>query len=167
MTAEQIINFFSMKPLLNEGGWFVETYRAKKILTQAALGIGYSGPRSFVTAILYLLTTDAFSALHRLKSDEIFHFYLGDPVTMLQLHPDGSSRIITLGNDILKGQKIQMLVPSDAWQGTFVSPGGKFALLGCTVAPGFDSADYEQADRKKLLKQYPEHKELIIRLTRP
>jgi predicted cupin superfamily sugar epimerase len=166
MTAEQIIKFFKMKPLFQEGGYYVETYRAAEQIKKTALSLGLSGDRNLSTAILYLLTVDTVSFLHRLKSDEMFHFYLGDPVTMLQLHPDRHNEIVTLGHDILNGQKIQVLVPKGIWQGAFVKDDGRFALLGCTVAPGFDFADYEQADRKELVEQYPVCKDLIIRLTR-
>ncbi|MHC4645378.1 MAG: cupin domain-containing protein, partial [Planctomycetota bacterium] len=91
MTAEQIIELFGMKPLPQEGGYYVETYRAPEKITRTALPERYAAQRCSGTAILYLLTPETVSALHRLKSDEIFHFYLGDPVTMLQLHPDRSS----------------------------------------------------------------------------
>jgi len=166
MTAEQTIKFFKMKPLPQEGGYYVETYRAAERIGKNAMPPGFSGDRNLSTAILYLLTADTVSFLHMLESDEMFHFYLGDPVTMLQLHPDGRSEIATLGHDILNGQKVQALVPKGAWQGAFVKDNGRFALMGCTVAPGFDFADYEQANRKELVKQYPAHKDLITRLTR-
>lgn len=166
ITPQQIINFFDMKPLPWEGGFYVETYRCPEKIEQAKLPARYNGDRSFSTAILYLLTPDTISAMHRVKSDEIFHFYLGDPITMLQLHPDGSSEIITLGQDILKGQLIQAVVPHGSWQGCFLNKGGKFALMGTTVAPGFDFADLELADRDELLKQYPNQHNLIIQLTR-
>ncbi len=166
MTAEQIIKFFKMQPLPQEGGYYVETYRAAEQIKKAALPPGFSGDRNLISTILYLLTADTVSSLHRLKSDEMFHFYLGDPVTMLQLHPDGRSEIIILGHDILNGQKIQVMVPKGVWQGAFVKDNGRFALMGCTVAPGFNFADYEQADRKDLVKQYPSQKDLITRLTR-
>jgi len=166
MTADEIIDFFGMKPLAEEGGFYVETYRAKERITNASLPARYGDNRSLGTAILYLLTAEAFSALHRLRSDEVFHFYLGDPVTMLQLHPDGNTEVITLGRDIFGGENVQVLVPRDTWQGAFVKEGGKFALLGCTVSPGFDKADYEQGDRDNLLARYPERRDLILRLSR-
>ena len=100
-----------MKPLPYEGGFYVETYRCDEKITQVALPTRYSSEKNFSTAILYLLTPDTFSAFHRLRSDEIFHFYLGDSVTMLQLHPDGSSEVTTLGQDIMKGQRLQVTVP--------------------------------------------------------
>src|SRR5207249_3960045 len=98
----------------------------------------YSGDRSVSTAIYYLLTPGTFSALHRLKSDEIFHFYAGSPVKMLQLHEDGRGEEIILGSDVLAGQQPQVLVRRGVWQGSYLLPGGEFALLGCTVAPGFE-----------------------------
>ncbi|MBN2019595.1 MAG: cupin domain-containing protein [Sedimentisphaerales bacterium] len=155
-----------MKPLPLEGGWFVETYRAKENLSQSILGKRYVGARNLATAILYLLKVDTVSLLHRLKSDEIFHFYLGAPVTMLQLQPNGKSEIITLGRDILSGQKPQVVIPQGVWQGAFVRPGGNFALLGCTVAPGYDDDDFEIGDRADLLRRYPDRKKLILKLTR-
>ena len=166
ITAEQIIKIFRMKPLAGEGGFYVETYRCGDKIGEAHLPAGYSGERSFSSAILYLLTPDTFSRLHRLKSDEIFHFYLGDPVTMLQLYPDGSGEVITLAQGILRGEHIQVVVPGGSWQGCFLNPGGRFALMGTTVSPGFEFADFEPADREQLLGQYPAQKDLIVRLTR-
>jgi len=164
-TAEQIIELFGMKPLQDEGGFYAETYRCSQRIGGAHLPAGYAGGRSLGSAILYLLTPDAFSALHRLKSDEIFHFYLGDPVTMLQLNPDGAGEVITLGRDIFDGQRVQVTVPAGTWQGCFLNPGGRFALMGTTVAPGFEFADFEPAETKTLLKQFPAQKHLILRLT--
>jgi predicted cupin superfamily sugar epimerase len=166
LTAEQLIRFFAMKPLPHEGGHYVETYRSRDKIDKAALPQGYDGPRNFGTAILYLLTPETFSAMHRLNSDEVFHFYLGDPVTMLQLHPAGRSDIITLGHDVLNGQRIQTTVPVRSWQGCLLNEGGRFALMGTTMAPGFESADFELGDREELLEQYPDQCDLIVRLTR-
>ena len=155
-----------MKPLVEEGGYYVETYRARGKIAQAALPSRYTGQRNLSTAILYLLTPDTFSALHRVKSDEIFHFYLGDPVKMLQLRPDGCSEVIDLGPDITGGQQVQVRVPQGIWQGCFLTEGGKFALMGTTAAPGFESADFELGCRQDLLAQYPGQRDLIVRLTR-
>lgn len=154
-----------MKPLAGEGGFYTETYRCGERIAEAHLPAGYAGPRSFGSAILYLLTPDTFSRLHRLKSDEVFHFYLGDPVTTVQLHPDGSDEVITLGQDILSGQRVQVTVLGGSWQGCFLNAGGEFALMGTTVVPGFEFADFEAANREELLEQYPAQKELIVRLT--
>lgn len=166
MTAEQIIKHFKMQPLPHEGGFFIETYRAAEMLKKEILPAGLSGDRNISTVILYMLTAKTVSLMHRLKCDEMFHFYLGDPVTMLQLHSDGSSEIITLGQDILNGQKVQVLVPKGTWQGAFIRAGGKFSLMGCSVAPGFDQADFELGDRETLLAKSPDMRELILKLTR-
>ena len=166
ITADQIKSLLSLKPHPEEGGYFVEAYRSDERFAQTALPARYKGGRSFGTCIYYLLTPDTFSAMHRLASDEIFHFYLGDPVEMLQLFPDGSGKILTLGPDILNGMHPQVVVPRGVWQGSRLIPGGRLALLGCTVAPGFDYADYENAERETLLVSYPEFGELIVALTR-
>ncbi len=166
-TAQEIIELFHMKPLPREGGYYVESYGADEKIAEAALPKRYTGQRNVSSAILYLLTADTFSRLHRLNSDEIFHFYLGDPGTMLLLHPDGSSETMVLGPDIINGQRVQMLVPRGTWQGCFLNTGGSFALMGTTVAPAFKFDDFEPADREELVLQYPNQKDLIIQLTRP
>ncbi|HTD54861.1 MAG TPA: cupin domain-containing protein, partial [Silvibacterium sp.] len=117
--------------------------------------------------IYYLLEPGTFSEMHRLASDEIFHFYYGDPVEMLQLLPDGSGQTIVLGSDLSRGQHPQLIVPKDVWQGSRLLPGGNVALLGCTVSPGFDYADYETGSRADLTLSYPQYAELIEILTRP
>jgi len=165
MNAEEIIQLLGLQPHPEEGGYFSETYKCEEGIPRKALPERYHSRRSFGTAIFYLLTPDTFSQLHRLESDEIFHFYLGDPVTMLQLRPDGDSQLLTLGQDIAAGQRLQVVVPRGTWQGSFLNEGGEFALLGCTVAPGFEYADYETASRADLLKEYPEQSDLIVRLT--
>ena len=166
MTPEQIIDFFGMKPLPDEGGYYVETYRTAEKLTASLLPQRYAGTRNISTAILYLLTPETFSAMHRLKSNEVFHFYLGDPVTMLLLGGDGTTQIVTLGQDILNGQELQQMIPAGTWQGCCLKHGGKFALMGTTVAPGFEFDDYEHAEKNELLEMYPQQKELILRLVR-
>ena len=165
MNAEEIIRLLGMEPHPEEGGYFVQTYKSEEVIATKALPHRYGSKRSYGTAIFYLLTPDTFSQLHRLESDEIFHFYLGDPVTMLQLHPDGSTNVVTLGHDIRSGQQLQVVVPRGTWQGSLLNEGGDFALLGCTVAPGFEYSDYESGSRGDLLKEYPEQEELITRLT--
>ena len=165
ISADEIIERLGMQPHPEEGGYFVQTYKSEEVISKAGLPKRYRSARAFGTAIFYLHTPDTFSALHRLTSDEIFHFYLGDPVTMLQLHPDGCSEVVTLGQDIFAGQQLQEVVPRGTWQGSFLNEGGEFALLGCTVSPGFEYEDYEAGSREELLAQYPAHRELILRLT--
>ena len=149
-----------------EGGWFAETYRADERLAAAALPGRYRGARPMSTAIYYLLTADTCSSMHRLSSDEVFHFYLGDPVEILELMPDGSGRLVVLGTDLARGMRPQIVVPRGAWQGARVAPGGRFALLGTTVAPGFDYADFERGERGELERRYPAWTSMIRALTR-
>jgi predicted cupin superfamily sugar epimerase len=166
LTAKQVQDFLKLQPLPIEGGYFVETYRSKFTLAQALLPPGYSGERLLSTAIYFLLTPDTFSAMHRLKGDEIYHFYLGDPVEMLTLKPDGTAEALLLGQDILAGMRVQHPVPGGTWQGSRLAPGGKFALLGTTMAPGFDPQDFELGKRADLSAQYPAYAPLIAFLTR-
>ena len=164
--AEQIIDQLQLRPLPHEGGLFRETYRTPQSIPQNLLGGVYSGDRSFSTAIYYLLTSDMFSAMHRVPGDEIFHFYTGDPVEMLHITPDGNSSVVTLGPDILSGMRPQIVVPGGVWQGCRVIPGGDFALLGTTMAPGFDFDDYTHADPDELIALCPSQEKLIRELTR-
>jgi predicted cupin superfamily sugar epimerase len=121
--------------------------------------------RSGSTAIYYLLTDETFSALHQLPGDEIFHFYLGDPVEMLQLRPDGSGRIVRIGTALANQMAPQVIVPGGTWQGSRLIPGGSFALLGTTMSPGFDFADYVAGNRHDLSKQFPQFADSIASLT--
>ncbi len=165
ITAEEIIKLLDLKPHPSEGGYFAETYRSAETLAPGALPARYSGPRAAATAIYYLLTPTTFSAMHRLRTDEMFHFYLGDPVEMLQLWPDGSGRTLVLGSDLRHGMKPQAVVPRGVWQGSRLRKGGKFALMGTTVSPGFDFADYEAGSREQLAGAYPGFRETITALT--
>jgi hypothetical protein len=113
-----------------------------------------------------MLTPDTFSAMHRLNGDEVYHFYLGDPAEMLILKPDGTGETLLMGQDIVSGMRLQHVVPGGVWQGSRLRPGGKFALLGTTMAPGFDPADFELGSRDELSARYPACAELIAALTR-
>jgi uncharacterized protein len=166
-TAQELIALLKLQPHPKEGGFFREMYRAADRFGAQQLPARYGSERSASTAIYYLLTPNTVSALHRLASDEIFHFYLGSPVRMLQLDPDGGSKEMVLGPDLAAGQQVQVLAPRGVWQGSLLEPGGEFALLGCTVAPGFDYADYEHGQRAQLLAKFPHYAELIRRLTLP
>jgi predicted cupin superfamily sugar epimerase len=165
ISANDIIDHLKLKPH-PEGGFYAETYRSEEELAGQSLPSRYGANRSIGTAIYFLLTADSCSVMHRLRSDEIFHFYMGDPVTMLHLYPDGQSKIVTLGSDLLKGHQPQIIVPKNIWQGSFITGNNGYALLGTTVAPGFDFADFEYGQRKTLIEQYPKESEKIIRLTR-
>ena len=117
------------------------------------------------TAIFYLLRGSSFSHLHRLSGDELYHFYLGDPVELTELLPDGSVRTTTLGSGITHGECLQHLVPAGNWQGSRLKEGGSWALLGTTMCPGYRQDMYEHGDRAKLLRQYPSERDSILRLT--
>ncbi len=155
-----------LEPLPEEGGFFRETYRAGLHLSGECLGGAYAQGRSAGTAIYYLLTPDSFSAMHRLRSDEVFHFYLGDTVEMLLLHPGGDVAALEIGTDLRAGQRPQVVVPAGTWQGAALSLGGRFALLGTTVTPAFEFDDFELGRRSELLERYPDAADAIERLTR-
>lgn len=160
MTADEIRSLLKLAPHPVEGGWYRRTYTAD--VSVALL----RGVRPYGTAIYYMLEAGSFSELHVLASDEVFHFYLGDPVEMLQLHPNGDSRVLTLGQDLEAGQHVQMLVPAGVWQGMRLIGDGKVALLGCTVTPGFNYADYRNAKYAELAAKWPEQAKRIRALTR-
>ena len=156
---DKIIKELNLIPLPEEGGFYRETYRSSFKSTFSI------GERTAGTCIYYFITPEDFSALHRVKGDEIFHFYYGDPVEMFQIDEKGPSKII-IGNDIFKGQRPQVVVPSMVWQGTRLCEGGKIALLGCTVFPGFEFEDFEIAARAEFLQKYPAFSQEIVRYTR-
>lgn len=151
-----------LKPLAIEGGYFRETYRAPEQMLLAR----YKGPRSLATAIYYLLTPETFSQMHRVPGEEIFHFYRGDPVEMLQIAPNGSGELIVMGTNIEAGMHPQHVVPGGYWQGARLREGGKFALLGTTMSPGFDYADYETGGWDELVHRFPQHSAMLRVLTR-
>jgi uncharacterized protein len=160
ITADEIKRLLGLQPHPVEGGWYRRTYASD--VTVALL----RGVRSYGSAIYYLLEPGTFSEMHCLASDEIFHFYLGDPVEMQQLRPDGGSAVLTLGPDLEAGQHVQLVVPAGVWQGARLVDGGKVALLGCTVTPGFDFADYRSGSYSELVKNWPLEAERIRKLTR-
>jgi predicted cupin superfamily sugar epimerase len=160
MTTDEIKALLQLQPHPVEGGYYRRTY------TSAGTVDLPRGRRAQGTAIYYLLEPGTFSEMHVLASDEIFHFYLGDPVEMLQLHPDGSSAVFTLGPDLAAGQHVQLVVPAGVWQGTRLIGNGKVALLGCTVTPGFDFADYRSGTYAELASKWPAESERIKKLSR-
>jgi predicted cupin superfamily sugar epimerase len=166
LTPERVIELLGLEPLPVEGGYFRQTYRAAELIAADALPERYHEAKPFGSAIYYFLHRDHFSALHRLRTDEVYHFYLGDPVELLLLSPDGSSELIVLGRDLEAGQRVQMVAPRKVWQGSRLAPGGQFALLGTTMAPAFDPSDFELAERDTLIQQFPERAVLIRALTR-
>lgn len=174
LSAEQVIERLGLIPHPEEGGFFVETYRDAECITQRSLpdrygpparDCGADGGRNVSTAIYYLLRDGTLSAMHRLKSVEVFHFYLGDPVEQLHLYSDGTGQIVTLGSDLSAGHRPQVMVPAGVWQGAILAPGGRWALLGCTVAPGFDFADYDHGDAEALSREWPDFRAEILART--
>jgi predicted cupin superfamily sugar epimerase len=166
MTAEDVIRLLQLEPLPHEGGFFRQVYKSSDMLSALHLPGGYTTPHTLGTSIYMVLTPEDFSALHVLKSDETWHFYAGDPLEMLNLHPDGTSRLISIGNGLLHGQQPQFTVPAGIWQGTRLVPGGSWALFGCTVCPGFEWEDFELGQRTDLLARWPKETERITALTR-
>lgn len=166
MTTDEIKQLLQLTPLEFEGGFFRETYRSRWQIPVEYLPEGVQGKRSIGTAIYYLVTPESFSTLHRLPGTEIFHFYLGDPVAMLQLHPNGKTETVTMGQDLAAGQQLQVIVRGGVWQGCRLAPGGQWALMGTTMSPGFDYEDYEPANRDELIAQYPDMAEAIRKYTR-
>ena len=166
MTAEEIKRRLRLEAHPREGGYFRQTWKSEEEIPEETLPSRYNGSRAAGTAIYYLLEPSTFSEMHRLASDEVFHFYLGDPVEMLQLWPDGSSHVVKLGSDLAADMAPQSVVPKGVWQGSRLLPGGSVALLGCTVSPGFDYADYETGRREELVRNYPASAALIELLTR-
>lgn len=148
-----------------EGGWYRETYRAHETVAATALPGRYGGGRAFSTAIYFLLEAGDFAAFHRIHSDELWHFYAGEGLSIHVISPDGICRELRLGPDPAAGEAFQVTVPAGCWFAA--EPRGAFTLAGCTVAPGFDFADFELADRDSLAALYPACRELIGRLTRP
>ena len=167
MTASELKKLLGLQQHPQEGGWYVRTYEADERIAASEFADGrYAGPRRTGTAIYYLLEPETFSEMHRLKSDEVFHFYAGDAVEMLQLHLDGAGERVLLGNDFSGGSRPQVVVERGVWQGSRLVPGGSWALLGCSVSPGFEFEDYEEGRRAELCAGWPEWVEMIHSLTR-
>lgn len=149
-----------------EGGWYREVYRASELIPRAGLPFRFSGDRSCSTAIYYLLGASDFSALHRIRQDEVWHFYDGSPLSVHIIHPTGEAEQVLLGRDLNAGQRPMAVVEHGCWFGAHVDSGDGYSLVGCTVAPGFDFDDFELAERSQLIERFPQHRPLIERLTR-
>ncbi len=148
-----------------EGGWFHETYRSAEIIPATALPERFHGERCFSTAICFLLEGEQFSAFHRIASDELWHFYCGSTLAIHVIAPDGEYSKIRLGHDPDAGAVLQGIVPAGCWFGAELEDRQSYGLAGCTVAPGFDFADFEIATRNELSMRYPQHQSIIRRLT--
>jgi predicted cupin superfamily sugar epimerase len=169
VTAAQYVQALDMRPH-PEGGFYAETYRSTESISNEALPERFTGARFFSTAIYFLLESHHISTLHRIQADEIWHFYAGDPLNVYVIDPAGLLSVIRLGKNLAQGEVFQAVVPAGCWFGAKpaepeADDGTGFSLVGCTVAPGFDFADFEMADRDELSIQYPEHRSIIDMLT--
>jgi len=156
LSPSEIINTLGLSPH-PEGGYYKETYRSTGIIPAIR--------RNYATAIYYLLSKGDKSHLHRIKQDEIWHFYLGDRLRLCMISPEGEYREIALGQQILSGESLQYVVPAGWWFGATPAEDGTWSLVSCTVAPGFDFADFEMADSAKLIAQFPHLKTFIQEFT--
>jgi predicted cupin superfamily sugar epimerase len=163
--ARQWIEALNLRPH-PEGGYFRETYRAAEVIRQGHLPERFGGDRAFSTAIYFLLSGGDFSAWHRLKQDEMWHFYDGRPLTVHVIDPDGSYSQIRVGRNVAKGEQLQAFVRGGRFFAATVDDPAGYALVGCTVAPGFDFDDFEMPGRERLVAMYPQHRALIEKLTR-
>ena len=160
ISVDELIKEFKLQPH-PEGGYFREPYRAQGIIKKQALPSPFKGDRNYSTAIYFLLPHGSKSMLHRIPSDEVWHFYLGGPLQLVTINEKGKVEEITLGHNVHAGQKPQYVVPAGLWFGSYPAKGTQFSFVGCTVAPGFDFKDLEIAKKEDLLKQYPQAKKII------
>lgn len=163
--VQELISHYQMQPH-PEGGYYRQSYRSSGSIPVESLPEGFSGPRFFSTAIFFLLEQGNFSAFHRIRSDECWHFYEGGCLHVHIIFPDGKLQTIRLGSDISRGEVYQYVVPANCWFASEPAPGTAYSLVGCTVSPGFDFADFELADTARLTQTNPAHEALIQRLCR-
>ena len=163
--ADFIIEQYRMQPH-PEGGFFTRTYHSSGLIPRTALPAEFAGERYFSTAIVFLLKENDFSALHRLRQDEIWHFYLGGSLRLVMISPDGKFSETMLGQNVARGDVVQAIVPAGCWFGAKPAEGTSFSFVGCTVAPGFDFADFELAERSEILSQFPDLETIILEFTK-
>lgn len=165
LTVQNLVQQFNMLPH-PEGGYYKETYRSNEIINQEALPERFQGSRYFSTAIYFLLEKGNFSAFHKIKSDECWHFYAGQSLLVYVLQPNGNLDIIRVGNNLEVGETFQYVVPANCWFASEPAPESDFSFVGCTVAPGFDFEDFELAKAAELVQLFPQHQPIIARLCR-
>ncbi len=165
MTVHQLIQHLGLLPH-PEGGYYRETYRSGMLIPASALPAEFGGERNVSTAIYFLIEEGNFSAFHKIKSDETWHFYAGDALEVVEIIESGALITTLVGNRIDEGQTFQYTVKAGNWFGSRVAKGGSYSLVGCTVAPGFDFKDFEMANRLDLLARFPEYNSTILALTR-
>lgn len=162
---EELIERFSLSPH-PEGGYFKETYRSVGEIDSKSLDLNYNGKRSYSTCIYFLLTSDTFSAFHKIKQDEIWHFYSGSPIKLYIISEDGEYSEQIIGANFTEGQVPQFVVPGNHWFAAKTIDPNSYSFVGCTVSPGFDFEDFELPSQKELLEKFPKHEALIRKLTR-
>ena len=165
LTVQQLVQQFNMLPH-PEGGFYKENYRSDEIIPSNALPERFSGSRYFSTAIYFLLEQGNFSAFHKIKSDECWHFYAGQTLNVYVLQHDGKLDTIRLGNDLNNGETFQFVVPANCWFASEPATNSDFSFVGCTVAPGFDFEDFELAKADELVQVFPQYETEIRRLCR-
>jgi len=149
-----------------EGGWYKEVYKSDELIKKEHLPERFSGERHHSTSIYFLLRSGEHSAFHRIKSDEIWHYYKGSAITIHMINNTGEYSCVKLGKNADKGEVFQFTVPHSTWFAAEVSKPDSFALVGCTVSPGFHFDDFEMGGREVLTTLYPQHKEILSRLTK-
>lgn len=164
-TAKSIIDTLGMQPH-PEGGYYVETYRSDETIAVNALPARFPGDRALGTAIYFLLTSEDISCFHRIRTDEVWHFYCGSVLTIHLLDTRGDYHEILLGTDIANGQRPQAIVPHGYWIGATVTEPDSFVLVGCTTTPGFEFDDFQMGDREALLSAFPRHGTVIRQMSR-
>lgn len=165
LKVQQLVQQFNMLPH-PEGGYYKENYRSDEIISSNALPERFSGDRYFSTAIYFLLERGNFSAFHKIKSDECWHFYAGQTLNVYVLQQDGKLATIRLGSDLNNGETFQFVVPANCWFASEPATNTDFSFVGCTVAPGFDFEDFELAKADELVQLFPQHETEIRRLCR-
>lgn len=165
ITSVNLIEKYNLLPH-PEGGFYCQTYRSSETIAKDALPERFGGDRLFSTAIYFLLEQGNFSAFHRIKSDECWHFYAGQTLLVHVIHPGGDLQTVKLGNNIEAGEVFQFVVPAGFWFASEPAPGTTFSFVGCTVAPGFDFADFELAKSNELCSVFSQHEKLIRKLCR-
>ncbi len=165
-TAADWIETLDLVPLPEEGGLYRELYRSDEVIPQSALPDRFGGDRTYCTSIYYLLENPEFSAFHRIQQEEIWHFYEGSRLTLFILTPQGNLSQQTLGRNVKAGERLQVVIRRGDLFAATVDEAGGYSLVGCTVAPGFEFADFEAPSRDTLLQAYPQHRDVIEQLTR-
>lgn len=165
LNIKQLIANYQLQPH-PEGGWYKETYKSSEQIPSAALPVRFGSGRTFSTAIYFLLEQGNFSTFHKIKSDECWHFYAGEALEIFVIQHNGNLEIIRLGSNILNGELFQFVVPANCWFASRPAKNSAYSFVGCTVAPGFDFADFELAVASELLASYPAHAAIIHELCR-